>query len=91
VTNVSAADYLQFNTNLLTIPKDIFHIITLLSLTWFSEKTNQRALAGLLQPLWTLPCIIALAIWSGLAKDKWATYGLITVLLSYPYCHAINV
>jgi hypothetical protein len=85
------ANSYQFNTNLLTIPKDIFHILTLLGITWLSEKTNQRALVGIAQPLWTLPCIIALVAWPGLVKDKWGTFALITTLLSYPYCHAINV
>ncbi|KAE9979392.1 hypothetical protein EG328_000877 [Venturia inaequalis] len=80
-----------FNTNLLTIPSNVFHIITLLSITWVSEKLNQRALVGIFQPIWTLPCIIALAFWPGLIKEKWATFVLVTTLLSYPYCHAINV
>lgn len=56
-----------------------------------SEKLNQRALVGIFQPIWTLPCIIALAFWPGLIKEKWATFVLVTTLLSYPYCHAINV
>ncbi len=40
----------------------------------------------MLQPLWTLPCIIALRFWPGLINDAWGTYAIITVLLSYPYC-----
>ncbi|QDS73106.1 hypothetical protein FKW77_000765 [Venturia effusa] len=80
-----------FNTNLLTIPSSVFHIVTLLGITWVSEKLNQRALVGIFQPIWTLPCIIALAFWPGLIKEKWATFALVTTLLSYPYCHAINV
>ncbi|KAF2420212.1 MFS general substrate transporter [Tothia fuscella] len=79
------------NTNLLTIPSSVFHIITLLGLTRVSEKINQRALVGLAQPLWTLPCIIAMITWVGFFKEQWRTYALIVVLLSYPYCHAINV
>lgn len=80
-----------FNTNLLTIPASVFHIITLLAVTWLSEKINQRALVGMLQSVWTLPCIIGLVCWPGLMKNPWGTYALITTLLSYPYCHAINV
>jgi hypothetical protein len=92
--NFSGYDFLtesQFNTNLLTIPYNVFHIFTLLGITWLSEKLNERALTGMLQSVWTLPCIIALAVWPGLMKNGWGTYALITVLLSYPYCHAINV
>ncbi|KAF2665713.1 MFS general substrate transporter [Microthyrium microscopicum] len=80
-----------FNTNLLTIPSSVFHIITLLSITWISEKLNSRALVAMFQSIWTLPCIIALYAWPGLLKQQWASYILLTVLLSYPYCHAINV
>lgn len=35
--------------------------------------------------------MIALRAWSGAAIDAWGTYALLTVLLSYPYCHAILV
>lgn len=80
-----------FNTNLLTIPSSIFYIGTLLGITWLSEKLDQRSLVAMLQPLWTLPCIIALYIWPGLMKESWVTYALMVVLLSYPYCHSINV
>jgi hypothetical protein len=79
------------NVQLLVIPSAVFHIFTLLSITWLSGKLNQRALVGMFQALWTLPCIIALYAWPGVLVNKWGTYALITVLLSYPYCHAINV
>ncbi|KAF1808376.1 allantoate permease [Eremomyces bilateralis CBS 781.70] len=49
-----------FNTNLLTIPSGVAHMITLIGVTWLSEKFNQRALFAMLQAIWTLPCIIAL-------------------------------
>lgn len=80
-----------FNTNLLTIPSTAAHIVTLLALTWLSVKLQQRALVAMLQPLWTLPCIVFLAAWPDLITDKWGTYAATAVLLSYPYCHAICV
>ncbi|KAL2061390.1 hypothetical protein VTL71DRAFT_7663 [Oculimacula yallundae] len=83
--------FTTFHTNLLTIPYSVFHIITLLLLTQLSERTNERTLVAMLQPLWTLPCIIALRFWPGALKEAWGTYALVTVLLSYPYCHAILV
>lgn len=85
---------LGFNTlqtNLLTIPKDAAHIVSLLALTRLSEWTGQRALVAMLQPLWTLPCLVALRWWHGVIDDGWGTYALVTTLLSYPYCHAILV
>lgn len=35
--------------------------------------------------------MIALRFWPGLIDNAWGTYALISVLLAYPYCHAINV
>ncbi|KAK3360567.1 major facilitator superfamily domain-containing protein [Lasiosphaeria hispida] len=80
-----------FTTNLLTIPYNFFHIINLLLITQLSENLNERAYVALLQPLWTLPCLIALRWWPGAVVDKWGTYALVTVLTSYPYAHAILV
>ena len=53
---------------------------------WTAERLNERTFVAILQPLWTLPCIIALRYWSGVFEDKWGTYILVMVLLSYPYC-----
>ncbi len=81
----------QFDTNLLTIPNVVFGTLTLLGVTWLSEFVGERSLISLLQPLWTLPCIIALRYWPGALHEPWGTYALITTLLSYPYVHAIAV
>jgi hypothetical protein len=80
-----------FNTNLLTIPYSAAHILTLLLITRISEWTNERTFVSMLQPLWTLPCLLALRFWHGSLKDAWGTFALVSVLLSYPYCHAILV
>ncbi len=80
-----------FNTNLLTIPYSFFHICTLLLITQLSERTNERTLVSMIQPIWTLPCILVLRFWPGTMKDQWGTFAVTTVLLSYPYCHAILV
>ncbi|CZR59009.1 related to putative tartrate transporter [Phialocephala subalpina] len=80
-----------FNTNLLTIPYSFFHICTLLLITRLSEYVNERTLVSMIQAIWTLPCVIALRYWPGVIKNEWGTFALTTVLLSYPYCHAILV
>jgi len=82
---------MKFVTNLLTIPNTVAGILTLLGITWLSERVRERTFVSMLQPLWTLPCIIALRYWPGALKDPWGTFALVTVLLSYPYCHAIVV
>jgi len=45
----------------------------------------------MIQAFWTLPCVIALRWWPGLITNQWGTYALVTVVCSYPYCHAILV
>jgi Major Facilitator Superfamily len=76
-----------FTTNLLTIPSSVLHICTLLLLTRLSQWLDERALVSMLQAVWTLPCVIALRFWPGVIDNAWGTYALVTVLLSYPYCH----
>ncbi|KAH7117545.1 major facilitator superfamily domain-containing protein [Dendryphion nanum] len=80
-------------SNLLAIPYSILHIISLLSLTKLSVVFEERTFISMSQNLWTLPCLIALLYWPGAMSTShpWETYILVTVLLSYPYCHAILV
>ncbi|KAL2848604.1 major facilitator superfamily domain-containing protein [Aspergillus pseudodeflectus] len=80
-----------FVTNLLIIPYNITHILMLNGLTHLSERLNERSLVSMIQPLWVLPCILTLRFWSGAMVDAWGTYSIMTVLLSYPYAHAILV
>lgn len=80
-----------FNTNLLTIPYNVLHILLLLLTTWASEYFNERALISSLQPLWLIPCLAVLRWWPGALVNVWGTYTLLTVLLSAPYIHAILV
>ncbi|KAJ2981781.1 hypothetical protein NUW58_g6601 [Xylaria curta] len=80
-----------FNTNLLTIPYNALHILTLLLLTRLSDWLGERTLVSSIQNLWMVAPLAALRWWPGTVHDAWGTYALITVLLSYPYCHAIVV
>jgi len=80
-----------FNTNLLSIPSELISCFTLFGITWVAERVGQRCLIASVQNLWNLPCIIALRFWPGANVNQCGTYGLITTLLSYPYCHAIIV
>lgn len=80
----------QFTTNLLTIPATVAGSFTLLGITYFSEYINERAFVASIQNVWALPCLIALLVWPGSLVDAWGTFAIITVLLSYPYCHAIR-
>ena len=56
-----------------------------------SERVGDRSLVAMIQNLWVLPCVAALRWWPGTMENIWGTFAVITVLLSYPYCHAIVV
>lgn len=85
------ADSLQFESNLLSIPYQFISCFTLFAATWLSEFISQRTLVASIQNVWLLPCLIALRWWPGAQVNAWATFALITVLLSCPYTHVINV
>lgn len=80
-----------FNTNLLTIPPNVAHIILLIFQTWLTEKLNERSFICMFQPLWLIPCFGVLRWWGGAQKEAWPTYAVLVVLLSGPYIHAILV
>ncbi|KAI5970193.1 hypothetical protein CANMA_000804 [Candida margitis] len=80
-----------FNTNLLTIPATVIHIILLLFISWFSERVNERSFVCLIAPLFATPFIGAIRFWPGSGKEIWSTWVLNTLYLGQPYIHAIVV
>ncbi|KAH7148179.1 major facilitator superfamily domain-containing protein [Dactylonectria macrodidyma] len=79
-----------FDSNLLTIPCQVLGAITMLSLTFLSEIWNERALIGVFAQLWLLATLIALVVLPD-SVPSWGKYAVLTVLLSYPSTHAIQV
>ncbi|RFU35080.1 hypothetical protein B7463_g1183, partial [Scytalidium lignicola] len=80
-----------FNSNLLSIPAQIGTTINMLILTYLSETyIKQRAFLGLVSQIWFLPCLIALSVLPE-GTNKWGSYALVTVLLSYPTPHPMQV
>ena len=58
--------------------------------TSIAERLNQRAYFGIFCQLWLLTCVLALRLLPADA-NRWVTYGIITVLIGYPYPHAVQV
>ncbi|OJJ04056.1 hypothetical protein ASPVEDRAFT_891342 [Aspergillus versicolor CBS 583.65] len=79
-----------FNSNLLSIPAQIATTINMLILTYVSVKWNQRAWLGLFTQFWFLPCLVALAVLPE-GTPRWGSYALVTVILSYPTPHPMQV
>lgn len=75
----------------MTIPAYVLFILQLLFWTWLSEKINQRFLLGAISQLfWSLPILIALELIPA-STSHWAKWAASTLLVGYPYVHAILV
>ncbi|KAG6012368.1 hypothetical protein E4U43_007826 [Claviceps pusilla] len=87
-----ALGFNTFETNLLTIPAYTLFILQLLFWTWVSEKICQRLLIGLVTQAWALPLLIALvALPATFPNSNWSRWAISTLLVGYPYCHAVLV
>jgi hypothetical protein len=62
----------------------------MLVMTHLSEKINQRSYLGIFVQLWFLPCVIAMSLLPD-DSSKWARFAVVTVLLSYPSPHPMQV
>ena len=87
---LKAMGFGTFETNLLTIPAYVIFIISLLSVTWVSERFNVRLLLGVFAQIWCMVVLIALET---LPDDTsaWVRWILNTLLIGSPYVHAILV
>ncbi|CAM1510556.1 Fc.00g008910.m01.CDS01 [Cosmosporella sp. VM-42] len=79
-----------FKANLLAIPSQFLYAMSLLVVTWASEKWKERSILSSLSNVWIFPWLVALVVLPG-TISPWIRYALLTGLLSYPYCHAILV
>jgi hypothetical protein len=96
-----------FDSNLLSIPSQAAGAVTvctillrleistltllqMLIFTYFSEIWNQRSYLGAAAQAWIFPNIIALAVIPA-SSSAWARFAIVTVLLSWPSPHAMQV
>lgn len=82
--------FTTFQTNLLTIPSAVIGIITLMSITWIAERTNQRLLWGAGVEVWNLVLLIAL---EALPQKTlpWPRWAILTLLVGSPSIHPVVV
>lgn len=74
-----------FRTNLLTIPSVVFHMGTMLLITYLAEVWKELTITSILAQIWVLPFLVYLYVNNITKIDKWVAWGVLTVLLSYPY------
>jgi len=72
------------NTNLLTIPRAVFSMFTMITLTYLSETFGQLAFTAIFMQIWILPFVVYLYVVDITKIDKWVAWGILTFLLSYP-------
>ncbi|KAI3405959.1 hypothetical protein KGF56_001178 [Candida oxycetoniae] len=80
-----------FDTNLLTIPNHVIHIIGMLGVTWLAEKINNRAMVALISPIYCSILLGVIRFWPGSGVKVWPSYVLNTLYAGHPYIHAIVV
>lgn len=88
---MKAMGFSTFDVNLLNIPQYVLHIVVLLSITWLSEKYDERSLVCLLAPMVTIPFLAVIRWWPGSMVKPWQTWFLVSMVLGSPYIHAICV
>ena len=80
-----------YASNLLTIPASMMATVNMFICTTIFERFNQRWLYGVWSQVWAIPCLIALEYMPWGAWYRWAWWSAITVLIGYPYPHAMQV
>ncbi|CAM1500470.1 Fc.00g096320.m01.CDS01 [Cosmosporella sp. VM-42] len=78
-------------TNLLTIPTTVLTMCTLLGITYISEVLNERTFTAMLAQIWALPFLLFLYAVDVTQINRWVAWATLTLLLAYPYPHAIQV
>lgn len=73
-----------FKTNLLVIPKEVFHIITMMALTYLAEVWGELTFTSMLGQIWAFPFLVILTVKDINKMNKWSAYGIMTAFLSYP-------
>lgn len=80
-----------FQTNLLVIPSQALSIINLLFFTRAADWTGRLAFNGIIGQIWALPFLVSLYVLNTTTANKWVIWTIITLLLSYPSNHSVQV
>ncbi|RFU35565.1 hypothetical protein B7463_g778, partial [Scytalidium lignicola] len=80
-----------FQTNLLTIPSTFIHMVLMMILTYVSEIWHEITLTAMLGQIWAVPFLIYIYVVDINSINKWIAWAIMTLLLSYPSAHPIQV
>ncbi|EJT78172.1 MFS transporter [Gaeumannomyces tritici R3-111a-1] len=80
-----------FQTNLLSIPYTVGHIITILGITYLAEIRGELTFTAMMGQIWVFPILVYMAVTDLGSVNRWAVWAVTTVLLSFPNAHPIQV
>ncbi|KAL4780691.1 major facilitator superfamily domain-containing protein [Aspergillus varians] len=80
-----------FTTNLLIIPKEVLHIITMVLLSYTAEAVNELTFVSMVGQIWSLPFLVYLYVVDANSANKWVVWAVMTLFLAYPNAHPIQV
>jgi hypothetical protein len=63
----------------------------MLGIAWLADRTGQIALTSMLGQIWILPFLVSIYVLNPAKVSKWLIWSLVTLLLSYPQPHAVQV
>ena len=73
-----------FHTNLLVVPSVVFHMFTMMALTYVAEIWKELTFTAAIPQIWALPFLIFIYVKDITSINKWTSYAIMTCLLSYP-------
>ncbi|KAM0276957.1 hypothetical protein ACHAQH_006242 [Verticillium albo-atrum] len=80
-----------FQSNLLSIPYTIGHMIMMLSITYIGEIFKELSYVSMIGQVWALPLLIFLNVVNTDEINRWLFYFVIILLLMYPNPHPVQV
>ncbi|KAJ5833280.1 hypothetical protein N7474_001591 [Penicillium riverlandense] len=78
-------------TNLLTVPYVAGTMITMWSLTYFSEVSGELCLTALFGQVWVFPFLVYMNVVDMTTIHKWKAWAITSLFLCYPSAQAIQV
>ncbi|KAH7140379.1 major facilitator superfamily domain-containing protein [Dactylonectria estremocensis] len=80
-----------FQSNLLTIPYTVLHMINLLIITYVAEIFQNLSFVAVFSQIWILPFMIYYNVVDTTTVSRWVIFAISSLILAYPYPHAIQV
>lgn len=83
--------FTTFQTNLFVIPSQVFSAFNILLFTKFAGLMQRNAFNEIIGQVWALPFLVCLYVLNTSTENKWIVHAIITLLLSYPSNHSVQV